>query len=69
MTAAGSLPWSQEDTTRPIFDVNGLVVSFTAHAPRIVAAMNLVNEIAQSDDDIVPDDLWDRARRIAEGKL
>lgn len=61
-----TLPWSQVDETRPIYDAHGKVVSFVQNAPKIVAAMNLLNEIAQSDDDIVPDDLWERARKIVE---
>ena len=69
LTNESPAPWAQADSTRPIYDANRRVVSFVANAQRIVAAMNLINEIAQCDDDIVPDDLWARARKIVEGKL
>lgn len=45
------LPWRQKDATRPIYDACGKVVSFTIQAPRIVAAMNLINEIATFNAD------------------
>lgn len=44
-------PWSQKDSTRPIYDSTGRVVSFTVHAPRIVEAMNLAESIASFNED------------------
>lgn len=46
-----ALPWTQANSTRPIYDCHGKVVSFTERAPQILAAMNLVWEMGAWDGD------------------
>lgn len=57
------------ERNRPIYDSERKLVGITEHAPMFVAAINLIHEIAECDDDIVPDDLWVRARGIVGVKL
>lgn len=67
LTSTLQLPLAAADN-RPIYDRVGKLVSVPEHAQMFVAAVNLVNEIAESDDDIVPDELWERARKIVGAK-
>ncbi len=45
-TAIAPTPWVQKDSLAPIYDANGKVVSFQENIERIVAAVNLVHELA-----------------------
>lgn len=43
------LPLTQSDSTRPVYDAAGKIVSFTQHSEMIVRALNLVHELANSN--------------------
>lgn len=38
--AKNPTPWTQKDSTRPVYDANGSVVSFPENAPFIVSRVN-----------------------------
>lgn len=43
------LPLTQSDTTRPVYDSNGALVSFTENAQTVVKALNFVWALAEMD--------------------
>lgn len=44
------LPLTQSDSTRPIYQADGKLFSFTEHAQEIIAALNFVHGIATIPD-------------------
>lgn len=60
------MPWTQRDNISPIYDALGKVVSFTQHGPRIVAAVNLLHELARARPQSAMQAFGEFSRRAAD---